>query len=254
MIAAVAVVRDEADIIATTVAQLQTQVDEVIVADNGSTDGTLEILEDLGITVLHDSQRAFYQAAKVTRLAQVAYGMGADWVVPFDADEFWQAPPGETVADVLNRQPEGVRAVGAVFWNHVPTDVDDESVTDPVRRLTYRELGNGQMLRVCARTGPDLTIEDGNHFAFHGDRMAFAWPALVVRHFSLRSFDQFCAKARKCVEGLAVADLHPAIAAHWREWEPIIDDVDALAAVWASKVRDASDLTLMCDPVFGGLS
>lgn len=253
MIAAIAVVRDEADIIATTVAQMQGQVDEVIVADNGSTDGTLEILCDLGITVLHDSQRGFYQAAKVTWLAEVAFGMGADWVVPFDADEFWQAPPGETVACVLNRQPEQVRAVGAVFWNHVPTDVDDESVTDPVRRMEHRELGNGQMLRVCARTAPGLVIEDGNHFvSYDGGDLEFAWPALAVRHFSLRSFDQFKAKARKCVDGLAAADLHPAIASHWREWAPIVDDEAALRAVWESRVRRADEFSLVRDPVFGG--
>lgn len=248
MIAAIAVVRDEADIIETTVRQMQAQVDAVFVMDNGSTDGTTDILHDLGVTVIVDNERAFYQAAKVTKLAGWARNAGAEWVVPFDADEWWTAPPGQSISSVLRAQANTVDAVGAVFWNHVPTTADDTGVSNPVDRMRHRELGNGSMLRVACRTSPNLTIEDGNHFVFYGNEMAFAWPQLVVRHYSLRSFDQFCAKARKCVEGLRDARLHPAIAAHWREWEPIIDDPDALGAVWESKVRDPNDFTLIEDP------
>lgn len=251
MIAAVAVVRDEADIIETTVRRMLEQVDMVIVADQGSTDGTREILSGLPVQRFDDPERAFYQAKKVTRLAEWARSEGVEWVVPFDADELWEAPPGETIRTVLNAQPARVEAVGAVFWNHVPTSADDPSVANPVDRMRHRELGNGSMLRVACRTAPDLTIEDGNHFVFYGDRMAFAWPQLVVRHYSLRSFDQFTAKTRKCVQGLAAADLHPAIAAHWREWEPIIDDPAALRAAWESKVRDPNDFTLIEDPAEG---
>lgn len=257
MIAAIAVVRDEADIIEQTVRQLLDNVDRVIVADNGSTDGTRQILDRLGCYVVNDDCRGFYQAEKVTRLAHMAREMGARWVVPFDADEMWYAPPGRAIRDVLDAQPDQVRAVGAVFWNHVPTDLDDPAEPDPIKRMRWREMRNGDLLRVACRTHPDLVIEDGNHFVSYGPpanaqwpAIEFPWPQLAVRHYSLRSHTQFAGKVRKVTEGLAAADLHPAIAGHWREWAPLADNPDALAAVWESMVRrnPADDFTLTEDP------
>ena len=56
--AAVTMVRDEADIIETTVRHMLTQVDVVIVADNRSVDGTREILDSLpGALPLGQRQR-----------------------------------------------------------------------------------------------------------------------------------------------------------------------------------------------------
>lgn len=249
---AVAVVRDEADIIARTVTQMAEQVDHVVVADNGSTDGTRDILNDLGIEVRGDRVRGFYQAHKITRLALEASERGADWVVPFDGDEMWYAPPGRTIADVLASQPADIDVVGAVFWDHVATDDDDLDEPDPIRRMVWREMGNGGLLRIAARCKPGLIIEDGNHFASYGDDpFSFAWPQLAVRHFSLRSLKQFKAKARKCIDGLNAADLHPAIADHWRSWAPAVEAGDeALEAIWNQRLHlnPERDYSLIRDP------
>lgn len=250
MITAVAVIRDEVDIVARTVGHLSSQVDRIIVADNGSTDGTRDILRDLGVDVIDDDVRAFYQAAKVTHLARKACAEGATWVVPFDADELWQAPPGQTIRTVLEAQPPDVKAVGAVFWDHVPTDADDPTITDPIERLGWRQMRNGPLLRVAARAHPEMVIEDGNHFVSHDDGFLFAWPQLAVRHYSLRSFDQFAAKVDKVTEALAVADLHPAIATHWRQWAHAAGNPVAARALWEGRVHrnPADDFTLTYDP------
>jgi cellulose synthase/poly-beta-1,6-N-acetylglucosamine synthase-like glycosyltransferase len=70
-------VKDEADVIEATIEHLFAQdIDALIVADNGSTDGTLELLNTLSqrlSIVLHsDPEVGYYQARKMTRLAQEA--------------------------------------------------------------------------------------------------------------------------------------------------------------------------------------
>jgi hypothetical protein len=70
---------------------LQLGIDHILVLDNGSTDATPVILRRLErrvpITVIRDDG-PFRQAALLTGLVEEATRMGADWVVPFDDDEF----------------------------------------------------------------------------------------------------------------------------------------------------------------------
>jgi len=60
-------------------------VDEMVVADNGSQDGTREYLESCGVRVLDDNLTN--EAEARTRLDKAAIEMGAGWVFSFDADE-----------------------------------------------------------------------------------------------------------------------------------------------------------------------
>ena len=70
-------VRDEADIIGSMLQHHAAQgVDEFIITDNGSTDGTTEIIEDLArsmqITLFHDPIHRKQQGETVTRMARMA--------------------------------------------------------------------------------------------------------------------------------------------------------------------------------------
>ena len=88
-------VRDEADIIAAFVEHHLAQgADLIIATDNGSVDGTTEVLQryaDLGVLELHhDPVFRKQQHAVVTGMARRAFTEhGADWVINADADEFW---------------------------------------------------------------------------------------------------------------------------------------------------------------------
>ena len=88
-------VRDEVDIIAAMVEHHLAQgADLIIATDNGSVDGTTEVLQryaDLGVLELHhDPVFRKQQHAVVTGMARRASTeYGADWVINADADEFW---------------------------------------------------------------------------------------------------------------------------------------------------------------------
>ena len=107
--------RNEADIIETNLRHhFVSVIDEAIVIDNGSTDGTIEVVselaEDLPI-LLASEVGPMYQSDRVTRMARFAVRRGADWVLPIDADEFWVAT-GASFRGVLEDTPT---EVGALF-------------------------------------------------------------------------------------------------------------------------------------------
>jgi glycosyltransferase involved in cell wall biosynthesis len=86
-------VRTDVDLIELNVSHhLATAIDEAIVIDNGSTDGTIEVIASLVRSKpihLASEPGPYDQFLRVTRMALVAAQEGADWVLPIDTDEFW---------------------------------------------------------------------------------------------------------------------------------------------------------------------
>ena len=120
-VCAVLLVKDEADIIGSTVGHLLEQVDHVVVVDNLSTDATAEIAAGLGAEVATDPEPAFLQGRKMTAWAHEMQERGFKRIVPCDADEFWYSYEGATLSSRLSSlNPEIDVAVAPVF-NHVPT-------------------------------------------------------------------------------------------------------------------------------------
>jgi hypothetical protein len=106
-------VRDEADVVAATVEHHLDQGAAVVVAtDNGSVDGTAQILQEYVeagvVDLIHEPDQTYRQGEWVTRMARrAATHHGADWVVNVDADEFWvPVDRSRTLHDVLGELPE----------------------------------------------------------------------------------------------------------------------------------------------------
>lgn len=215
----ITMVRDEADIIGSTVAHMATQVDHVLVADNLSRDNTAAIARAAGAEVVTDPDPAYRQSEKMTALAATAREQGATWVVPFDADEIWHTIDGTRIADYLTRLTDYDVAV-ATLWNHWPTAFDDDSEPDPVRRIVWRDPAPGGLPKVACRTHPDLTIEMGNHVATFADHPGprHHHGALALRHYPYRTAEQFVRKARQGGAALAATSLHRSVGAHWRQY------------------------------------
>lgn len=213
---AVGMVRDEADIISTTVTNLLAQgVERVVIADNLSTDGTKSMLEALAqtlpVTVLVDSLEAYYQSQKMTLLARAAAGAGASWVIPFDADEIWLGPGNVTVAQWLAQCDADV--VQVPTFNHVPTDHDDATEPDPVRRLRWRKTKPNRLHKVAFRSHPRARLAMGNHGVSRAGRRM---EGLQIRHFPYRSEDQFVRKLLQGGAALAATDLDANVGKVWR--------------------------------------
>jgi glycosyltransferase involved in cell wall biosynthesis len=237
MIAAVSMCRDEEDVILPVIVQLLAQgVDHIWVADNLSSDKTRPLLEHLAaahpITIIDDDEPGYYQPEKLMRLAAMAGTAGADWILPFDADEWWSGAGDYTIAEALRLVPADV-AVN-YGYDHIPrrTDHDDPN---PIRRMGWRRTEPQRLPKVAYRWAADARLHYGNHDVDHAGRREHH--VLEYRHFGYRSLEQM---ARKVRQGKAALDAAPRIhemyGSHWRtqgalsdaqlaaEWEALLDE------------------------------
>ena len=222
----VSMVRDEADVIEGTLRHMADEVDELIVADNGSVDGTTDILYgllgDLPLTVLTDSEPGYYQSSKMTLLAAHAAAKGADWIVPFDADELWFSRLGR-VREVLADVADYCGALCAELTNHFCTAID-EANPDPFRSMIWRQRKPAPLWKVAFRWEPAAVIAQGNHDVALPSGAEKVAGALEIRHFPYRSAAQFVRKARNGAAAYrAASGLSPADGAHWRAYGEILE-------------------------------
>lgn len=222
-VVAISMVKDEADIIEHTVRRMADQVDRLLIADNGSTDGTRETLhalaEDLPLSVIDDPEVGYYQSRKMSHLAALAArDHGAAIVVPFDADEVWYSPHGR-IADVLPEHPTAA-VFTAELYDHVPSGHDIDH-PDPTIRIGWRRVAPAPLGKVASRPRAAVTIHQGNHGASYGEHLA---GQLIVRHFPIRSAEQMIRKARNGGAAYAATDLPEDAGKHWRDWSKLTDD------------------------------
>jgi hypothetical protein len=249
-------VKDELDVLPWTLRHLAYHVDAVYVADNGSTDGTREMLAevDLGVplSVADDDEPGHWQSRKTTALAMEALAQGHSWVVPCDADEVWYVAgdPDRRVADYLAGQGPDVMIVEAELYHHLPTaaDMPRRRQPNPFLRIAWRNRERGALPKVACRLRPDLTILDGNHGAATTGT-ALRVGGLCIRHFSWRTREQYLRKIRNGAAAFAATDLPADTGAHWRVWngqpdEAIMEHFDQ----WFFSQNPLADGGLIRDP------
>lgn len=222
-------VRDELDIIGSNLDyHLSQGVDHIIVTDNGSRDGTRELLaryERIGsLTVLDEPPADFSQHRWVTRMARLAYTeFGADWVINGDADEAFVWRHGSLV-EALVRVPPVAHCLFADRNDFVPFQRPERQ--SPLIEMIYRKAlslnlaGNVLPPKVLHRGAPDVTIAQGNHGA-HSTRFSGAPAAseIEVFHYPARCYSQFESKVRNGGSGYARnRELNPDQGFHKRRW------------------------------------
>lgn len=271
-------VKDEIDVLERVLAHMAGQVDNIVVADNGSTDGTYEWLHDEWAyqsdhrwmpgpgffaaipdhcaydgsqpprTVFRDREVGYYQSQKMSALAAFAAASTAEWVVPFDADEIWVArdPGWGTIAQVLASLPPAEGVATAELYDHVAT-ADDVDARWPIDRMVWRRPEPAPLPKVAVRPLAPVVIEQGNHGAHYP--AVTPSPVLVVHHFPYRSPEQMISKARNGGAAYAATDLPEDFGKHWRDYNRLSDEQLTEAFYTWFHETDPAAAGLIEDPV-----
>ena len=222
-------VRDEADIIELNLRYHAAQgIDEFIVTDNGSTDGTLEVLErwrdDGRLRLISEPESEDFRDKAhwwVTRMGRMGAEVGADWVLHADADELWWPVAGD-LKEAFAAVPE---EYGAVVGPRSEFVARPDGPGPFWERLTVREARSALRPKIAHRPEPDLRLRRGAHEVdfeekelaragrpvlrgireretLDDGRLVYApvFPARVL-HLPMRSFEQYRRRVEVMLEG-----------------------------------------------------
>ena len=207
-IVSITTIKNEADIIESFVRYHQNIFDLMIILDNGSTDDTSYILnelinEGLPIKVILDKDKYFEPAIKYNFLLDKAINeFQADIICPLDADEFLTCDEGNPRRYVEKIPKDTYFTVNRV--SYVPTEHDDETDLFVPSRIQYLRDPSleiqGKIIitrQLVEDYGARLTI--GNHY-LKMDKLKkhnvsnIEDNDLCIAHFPLRSIKQTMSK------------------------------------------------------------
>ena len=236
-IAAIAMVKNEQDIIEPFVRHNIRFLDHLMILDNGSVDDTKLILKKLAVEfpnlmVVSDDAFGYTQSERMTDLLQQSQTIfPADFVLLLDADEFIHGVDPASFTNVLARVPPG--ACGKVAWCTfvlTPEIVSSlgQDQNDTLQVMTWRRRVEWQpfykvIIRLDGAAAAGLVIAQGNHSIRSADGASLAYvalPEIKLCHYPIRSREQLIAKT--VVGWMAYLAKDPLIArsnqgSHWRE-------------------------------------
>jgi len=200
-------VMNEADLIELFVRYHLQILDHLLVVEHASSDATPEILrelqeEGLPLEVVTDPRPQLEQGAVLTELMhRAATDLGADWVVPLDADEFLASDVDRSVRPQFEKLAPD-RSVRVGWRTYVPFPGDPPDEPNVLQRVTHRrnlERHRKWKVLVPAKLARTTSLPTGSHCLegrlgrfIKGEQLT---AGLHLAHFPIRSADQIAAKA-----------------------------------------------------------
>lgn len=273
-------VKNEADVIDANIRyHLSSGVSHIIATDNGSDDGTREILEEYAndgvLTLIDEPGKDYSQWKWVTRMAALARDrLKATWIINGDADEFWWHPEHD-LAKALSRARSHVLDCERDNLVFAATDHSQEPwpewivyrsdnrtrISAPADRMS----GALQLpyflhrlpTKAIVRAEGLVSVSQGNHDARYSRPVRRTTSKIRVLHVPIRSPAQL---ASKVMSGGAAYDRNTELPVeagwHWRRWyrmlrdsgiETVLHDALPTAQMIADGLQEGSiirDLTL----------
>lgn len=229
--------RNEVDIIEANIrTHAKLGVDAFVIMDNGSTDGTRELLESLSrefdLTIIDQPDQTYQQAKWMLQLAHYARDkLGAQWVISNDADEFWLPESGD-IKSLLSMRDSVLTVARSNMILDERALSDNYQFTQARWRVNYpifyqkqAQLGDANLSMLLAPISPKVIVNPygliklsgGNHRAKHWFKLATKRDLTTLRvyHFPIRSWQQFEQNIRQrerlLAQGARMGD-------HYRRW------------------------------------
>ena len=212
-------VRDEMDIIKSNIDfHLGRGIENFVVTDNGSVDGTRDILADFkrrlgkSLVIIDDAEPAHHQSQRVNRMIQVAkQEYRPRWIISADADEFWYPASGRYDTEI-----DGRKNILNCYWNNfLPRpNIPWQEFTDVGEMPGY----HGKMSKAFCLARGLLGMYPGNHESRSVPHIASRSENIRVYHYPVRTYAQF---ERKVIQGHRAAlkaAFEESASWHWREY------------------------------------
>jgi hypothetical protein len=214
-------------------------VDAILVADNSSTDDTGALLAKLAsshpLYVAYDREPGHLQGIKMNLLCDAARRAGADWLIPFDADEFWFAPSRSLrdffrscKAHIVRARMHNLFPAPGVAFGEGPWPL---------------ETAPHQSTKCAFRSHKYAQLSEGNH---NVRRPGWSTDGLRILHVPWRSYEQFRRKSLQGREALSCNSLAPTVGEHWRHLGSLPEE--AARQAWSSILNGKAVDGIMWSP------